>query len=168
MGVFKKIAETLCRDGQRHAYQQAPLSVFQGQAALHRTSTTQFQRIRYDSGRKCACGQKSTRLRSTWPSFDQRSCKPRLQTTSQSVAALMHHFGRALMMDLYSLPAELMRQWTEIVVASQVNRNLVNMGQWGLSCRLQDKDVTGSPRNTAGESNMDASAPVDAGWDGLS
>ena len=81
---------------------------------------------------------------------------------------IMHHFGRALMMDLYSLPAEIMRQWTDMVVASQINRNLVNMGQWALTCRLQDQDATSSPRNTAGESNMEASAPVDAGWDGLS
>ena len=80
----------------------------------------------------------------------------------------MHNFGRALMMDLYSLPAEIMRQWTDMVVASQINRNLVNMGQWALTCRLQDQDATSSPRNTAGESNMEASAPVDAGWDGLS
>ena len=40
---------------------------------------------------------------------------------------IMHHFVRALMMDLYSRPAEVMCQWTEMVVASQVNRNLVNM-----------------------------------------
>jgi hypothetical protein len=54
----------------------------------------------------------------------------RIQKATGIWAALMHHFVRALMMDLYSLPAEFMRQWTEIVVASQINRNLVNMGQW--------------------------------------
>ena len=66
----------------------------------------------------------------------------RIQNATGIWAALMHHFVRALMMDLYSLPAEIMRQWTEIVVASQINRNLINMGQWALSCRQQE-DVTG-------------------------
>ena len=97
----------------------------------------------------------------------------RRQKASGIWADLMHHFARVLMLDLYSLPAEFMRQWTEVVAASQNNRNLVNMGQWALSCKLQDKETIGSPGNTAGESpthssNMAASAPVDADWDGLS
>ena len=55
-----------------------------------------------------------------------------------------------------------------MVVTTQTNRNLVNMGQWALTCKLQDQDATSSPRVIAGESTMEASAPVDAGWDGPS
>ena len=37
------------------------------------------------------------------------------QKASRIWAEVMHNFARVLMMDLYSLPAELINQWTEIM-----------------------------------------------------
>jgi hypothetical protein len=216
MGVFKKIAETLSRDGQRNAYPTSTFVCFSGRSfapsnfhnpvpedqirfwkemrrwteehptekylEFFRPTLLQATASNHISDRVRALLRDqpfldgamvilSKKLHLMLEDFtlDYSYDNPmRIQKATGIWAALMHHFVRALMMDLYSLPAEIMRQWTEIVVASQINRNLINMGQWALSCRLQEKDVTGSLGNAAGESNMAASAPADAGWDGLS
>ena len=85
----------------------------------------------------------------------------------------MHNFARVRMMDLYSLPAELINQWTEIMNIYQTDRSLINMGQWALTYRLQEQTVDPTPGAAAASepptvtSTFAAEAPVDADWDEL-
>jgi hypothetical protein len=57
---------------------------------------------------------------------------------------------------------------------SQTNLNFITMGQWALSCKLQDRKLAESPGGiAAGEpptpsANVAAEAPVDTDWDELS
>jgi hypothetical protein len=65
MGVFKKLAESISRDIRYMHFQQARLSVSQGEVSHRRTFTTLFQKTNCDFGRRCAIGPRSTRRRST-------------------------------------------------------------------------------------------------------
>ena len=95
------------------------------------------------------------------------------QKASEIWAEVMHNFARVLMMDLYSLPAELINQWTEIMNIYQTDRSLINMGQWALTYRLQEQTVDPTPGAAAASepptvtSTFAAEAPVEADWDEL-